>query len=115
MGRDLVALSKSSVDGDSIFGKVEVDELASCRQEITRRVFCIDARLDRVAAHRQFVRTLGEWFAGRYTKLPLYEIEPGNGFCHRVLDLQSRVHLHEKKSIGSEAIGDVSDEFDRSS
>ena len=87
MGRDLVALSKSCVDADSIVGKVEVDELASRWQEIMRWVFRVNARLDRVTGHRQFARKLGERFASRYTKLPFHEIDPGNGFSYRVLDL----------------------------
>jgi hypothetical protein len=55
-----------------------------------------DARLDRVAVDLQLVLLQRQGFAGRHAQLPFDEVEPGDGFGHRMLHLQPRVHLHEE-------------------
>ena len=37
--------------------------------------------------------------AGGDAQLPLDQVEPGDHFGHRMLDLQPRVHLHEVERI----------------
>src|SRR5690606_25559002 len=59
------------------------------------RVFSIDAALDGVATEFNIALTQGEFFAGGNTNLLLHEIEAGDHFGDRVLDLDARVHFDE--------------------
>ena len=64
-------------------------------QETAARVFAVDARLDGVAllANRGLLER--QPLARCDAQLPLDEIEAGDQFGDRMLDLQARVHLHE--------------------
>ncbi len=50
-----------------------------------------------MAVHVQLLLRQWQRFAAGHAQLPLHQIEAGDGFGHRVLDLQPRVHLHEIK------------------
>mgnify|MGYP000886941604 CR=1 FL=1 len=54
-----------------------------------------------------------QWLSGRHAQLPLHKIHPGDGFRHRVLHLQARVHFHEEKLVRMQTVGSVNDELDR--
>ena len=55
----------------------------------------------------------GKLLAGGDAELPFHQIEAGDRFGDRMLDLQPRVHLHEPEAALFEAAGAVGDEFDR--
>ena len=48
----------------------------------------------------QLVLTQRQRLATGHTQLPLHQVEPGDGFGHRMLHLQAGVHLHEIKLHG---------------
>jgi len=66
-------------------------------QEIIRRVFGIQAHFNRMAIERHLILGDRQRFAARHTNLPRHQIESGDRFGDRVLDLQTRVHLHEEE------------------
>ena len=49
--------------------------------------------------------------ARRDTELPFHEIEPGDRLGHRVLNLQSRIHLHEPVAVRPQPVRAIGDEF----
>ena len=51
--------------------------------------------------------------AGGDAELPFDQIEPGDRFGHRMLDLQPRVHFHEPEAVGPQPARAVGDELDR--
>ena len=73
---------------------------AGRRQEIVVGVLGADARLDGVAPHADLALLQRQRLAAGHTQLPLHQVEPGDGFGHRMLHLQSRVHLHEEELHG---------------
>ena len=69
---------------------------AGLRQEILRRIFGVDAALDRVAAlGRQRPCAHGSGSPAATANCALHEIDAGHRFGDRMLDLQPRVHLEE--------------------
>ena len=78
------------------------------RQEIARRVLGAEPRLDRVAVKRMSYCFRVKRLARRDAKLPFDQIDPGDRFGHRMLDLQPRVHFHE-----IEVPAGIEQEFDR--
>ena len=97
---DRVAVGDAGVDAPVLArGRMrEAPDAPDRGQETATRVFAVDARLDGVTL--QADRGLLEWqaFARSNTQLPFNEIETGDKFGDRMLDLQARVHLHEKRS-----------------
>src|SRR5205085_10673255 len=93
-GADLVALAHPGIDSRAM-RKGEVAQLFGRRQEVALGILGVDTRLDRMPL--RLYRLLREWqpLARGNAMLPLDEIEPGDHFGLRVLDLQPRVHLHE--------------------
>ena len=69
-------------------------------QKIVVGVFSANARLNRVADDFQLMLLLGQGPATGHQQLPAHQVFAGNGFGHRVLDLQTGVHLHEVKLHG---------------
>ncbi len=63
-----------------------------------RGIFGVKPRLDRVAGKRHLVLLERQGRAGGDAELPFDQIEAGDRFGDRVLDLQPRVHLHEPKA-----------------
>jgi hypothetical protein len=56
------------------------------------RILGIDAAFDRVAAQFDVLLPERQLFAIRYLDLQLHQVEAGDHFGHRMLDLQPRVH-----------------------
>ena len=81
-------------------------------QEIVVRVFGADARLDGVAVDLQLVLRQRQRLARCHAQLPFDHIQPGDGFGHRMLNLQPRVHFHEKE-IHAAISALLDDEFHR--
>ena len=48
-----------------------------------------------MAVDAQFVLLQRQRLAGGHAQLPLHQVQPGDGFGHRVLHLQAGVHFHE--------------------
>ena len=63
-----------------------------------RRILGINARLHRVAGNAHLILLERQRLAGGDAELPFHQIEPGDGFGDRMLDLQARVHLHEPEA-----------------
>ena len=61
-----------------------------------RRIFGVEARLDRMTVARK-ARPIGQLFACRNAKLPLDEVEPRDHLRHRMFDLKARVHFEKKQ------------------
>ena len=72
-------------------------ERAALRHERLRGVFGAKAHLDRVPLATHVVLRDRQRLAGGNLQLQRDQIEPGDHFGDRVLDLQPRVHLHEMK------------------
>ena len=64
-------------------------------QEVSVRVLGANARFDGVAAMPHLVLGQRQRLAIGHAQLPFHEVQAGDGFRHRVLHLQARVHLHE--------------------
>ncbi len=69
---------------------------ARSRSEIVVRIFGVQADLDGVANRAR--RLAFQAAAARDVNLQLDQIEAGRALGHRVLDLQPRVHLHERRT-----------------
>ena len=67
------------------------------RQEIVRRIFGIQTHFDRVTIERYLRLGDRQHFPTGDANLPGDQIQSGDCFGYRVLDLQPRVHLHEEK------------------
>ena len=75
------------------------DQAAGRREEVFRRVFGVEARLDRMALNAQLLLAEGKRLALGDPNLLTDQVQARDLFRHRVLDLQSRVHL-EKVEVG---------------
>jgi hypothetical protein len=64
--------------------------------EILRRIFGIQPYFDGMAAALNFVLAQRQRFAGGDSQLPFDEVEAGDHFGDRVLDLQACIHLDEE-------------------
>ena len=76
-------------------GRREVHQLAHRRREAGVGILGVHARLDGVPRVGDLLLPQRQGLAGRDPELPLDQIEPGDLLGHRVLHLQTRVHLHE--------------------
>ena len=90
-------LVDARIDAQRLGRRAEIDigNPARRRQETARRVFGIEARLDRMAVDRKLALRLRQRLARRDAELPFDQIGPGDLLGHRMLDLKPRVHLHE--------------------
>ena len=85
-----------------------VEHRAAAGQEGVGRVLGAEAHFDRVPGDPDVVLRDRQVLAARDAQLQLDEIEPGDEFGHRVLDLQPGVHFHEV-----ELAGGIEQELDR--
>ena len=69
------------------------------RQKITKRVFGVDAALHGPAIALHLRLRERESLAGGHADHQLHQIQAGNSFGHRVLDLQAGVHLQKVKAL----------------
>ncbi len=84
------------VDADARTGREHgVRDAAGRGQEIVCVVLGIDAQLDRRARHADVLRPETQGPALGDSDLLGDEIEAENGFAHRMLDLDARVHLQK--------------------
>ena len=91
---DRCAVAQRVIEADA----ARCDEAANdagVRRE--RFVFGAQPNLDRMTGPTHFVLRHRQRLAARDPKLPRDEVESGDRFRHRVLDLQPRVHLHQKE------------------
>ena len=102
VGRDDASLADTGVDADRLaFGPTtraadpEVGDPSSRRQPLVGRILCDDPNLDRVTVDRDIGLSERQRSAFGDAELEFDEIEAGHGLGHRVLDLQSGVHLEE--------------------
>ena len=97
MRRDFVILLDAGIDPHMQgFGRRrKVDQATDRRQEALVRIFGVDARLQRMAANDQLFLLQRQRLASADFQLPLDQVEAGDHFGDRVLDLQARVHFHE--------------------
>ena len=112
MRRDRIALADPRVD-PRVFRKTEMVQRTSRGQKPFCRIFGIDARLEGMAVQLDLFLIERQLLAGGDAQLPFHQIEPGHEFGHRMLDLQSRVHLHEPETVGTKPLRTVDNEFDR--
>ncbi|CAM5226496.1 hypothetical protein SNARM312S_02144 [Streptomyces narbonensis] len=95
-GRDLRALGETRVRPDSVpLRLVQREDRAARGEEAPRGVLRADAGLDRPAVEPDVVLREGERLAGGHPQLPLHQVDAGDQLGHRVLDLETGVHLHE--------------------
>ena len=116
--RNGVALPHAVVDAHHTPFKAGADWLAvnmqrACgRQKIVVRAFGADARFDGVAVNAQLLLRQRQLLARRHAQLPLHQVQPGDRFGHRMLNLQPRIHLHEEE-VHSTIRPLLDDELDR--
>jgi len=99
MGADDVAFLDPRVDAHMrILGRrAQMQQLADRGQKLLGRVFRVDAGFQRMAAERELFLRPREELAGGDAQLPLNQIKPGDHFGDGMLNLETRVHLHEIK------------------
>ena len=78
----------------------QVEHVAAGRQEAARRVLGVDPGLDRMPGHGDVVLRDRQLLARGDAHLPFDQVEAGDHFGDRVLDLQAGVHLHEEELVG---------------
>ena len=86
----VVGPGKAAVRGQGVH-----TERAGGGQKLFVRRLSTNARLNRVAGDLQLVLAQGQRLAAGHAQLPLHQIKTGDGFRHRMLHLQARVHLHK--------------------
>ena len=92
------------------FGRRRVfDQPADRRQEVAERVFGVDAAFHGPAVELDVLLPEGQLLAGGDADHLLDEIEAGDQFGHRMLDLQAGVHLEEVEAL----VRSADDELDR--
>jgi hypothetical protein len=98
-GGDDVPFGDAGVDAHAgTGGQAQQRDPAWRGYEIQRRVFRVQARLDRMAPPRR--RLAFQPAAGRDVELELDEVEAGDRLGDGVLGLQRRVDLHEREGLG---------------
>ena len=88
-----------------------VREGAGRGQESTLGILGVDPRLHRVPRDRQLGLCGRKGLAGRDPELPLHEVGTGDHLGDRVLDLETRVHLHEPEPVLAQSVRGVGDEL----
>src|SRR5436305_1344424 len=80
-------------------GLREGQDVAGRGEEAVGRIFSVDAALHRVAADGQVLLLEGQRLAGGDADLELHQVDAGDGFGDRVLDLDPGVHLEEVEAL----------------
>ena len=111
---DVVSGSHPGVDPHrgAHLGCLERHDMTRCGQEITLRVFSVEPCLDRVAG--QGYLGLIQW-QGRtigHAQLPFDQIQVGDELGDGMLDLETRIHLHEVEWPVGTVRGCVDNELD---
>ena len=84
------------VDADArTAGRMEITDLARARRKCVVRIFGVDPALDCMAAQADIRLAQVERPARGNADLCLDDIDTGDHFGHRMLDLDARVHFHE--------------------
>ena len=90
------AFDHARVDADPWPRRLAVEQQGpGLRQKTSRRIFGIDAGFDGMAALSEAFLRPRQRFASRHRQLRPHEVDAGNRFSDRVLDLKARVHLEE--------------------
>ena len=110
-GRHLAALFDPALD-PHVGRKFQSDDGTGRGQEAVARIFGVDPRFNGVAGEGDFALRQRQLLAGRDLKLPGDEIEPGDFFRHRMLDLKPRIHLDEPEAVLAQPLAAIGDEFD---
>ena len=96
VGRDTIARRDASIYPHAIaLRRTPERDLARLWEEASRRVFGIDARLDRVAAERYLLLRQWQRMPLGHQDLPADEIEASDQFGDGMLHLESRVDFEE--------------------
>ena len=110
---DRVALADAAVHADAGPARLAIQQDgAGLRQKSVRGILGVHAQLDRVAALGQPVGRKRQGLPGSDQQLRAHEVEAGDQFRHRVLDLQARVHLEEEEP-GRFGVAALDEELDR--
>jgi hypothetical protein len=107
--RDLVARAQRMLH-PQVGGHLPAQQTPALRHEVVARVFGAQPHLDGMAAEGDLVLRQRQWLTRGHTQLPVDQVEPGDGLGHRVLHLQTGVHLHEEEVTAA-----VEQEFQRAS
>ena len=104
IGRDAVAGFEAGVDPDALravlaFEVHGVDQPGR-GQKVVLRILGVDARFDRRAGASDLALLERQRLPGGDPELPFDQVEAGDGFSHRMLDLQPRIHLEEVEVAG---------------
>ncbi len=97
--RDAVALDHPAVDPPPNARRwfAVQRQLAAGGQKVLLRVFGIQPHFDGVAAQHDLLLAERQRLPLSHTQLPGDQILPGDQLGHRVLDLQTGIHLHEEE------------------
>jgi hypothetical protein len=96
MQPDVAALHDTRVPADAGTGRrTQCDDPAGIRQKAVVRVLARDTTLDGMAVQPDLLLVEGQALAARDADLPFDEVDAGNEFGDRMLDLYARVHLEE--------------------
>ena len=96
--RDLGACLDAGIDAD-VGRQFQRHDPAGRGQKAALGILGIKPRLDGVAVDADLRLLERQFFAGGDAELPFDQIEAGDRFGHRMLDLQARVHLHEPEAV----------------
>ena len=108
VGRHAITRGHTRVD-TGISGLAPQGDLASGGEVAAQGILGVDARLHSVAAQHDVLLAQPQWLTRRDKQLLLHEVEAGDLLGHRVLHLQSRVHLEEGELAGPGRRHDVLD------
>ena len=75
-----------------------MNKLAYRWQKSLFRIFCIDARFNRMAMQLQLMLQFRKTLTISYTTLPFNQIDTSHHLSHRMLNLKTRIHFHEIKT-----------------
>ncbi|SIN21635.1 Uncharacterised protein [Mycobacteroides abscessus subsp. abscessus] len=109
------AVAHAGVHPDpDVVGDLHRAQRSGLRQVALRGVLGVEPGLDRVAGDPRLAHLGRQWPTHRHQQLQAHEVEPGDEFGDRVLDLQPGVHLQEGERPVVIAAVRVEDELDRS-
>ena len=98
---DRQARQQCAVDADAVAdGLAQGQHRAGHRQKVSIGIFGVDPRLDCMPAQAYILLVEGERLPRSDAQLPVDQVDAGDQFGDRVLDLKAGVHLHEKKLVG---------------
>src|SRR5450631_2473452 len=96
---DAGVVTQRDAVGDALLRRAVAREAASGGQEFAVWVLGIDSGLNRPAVELHVALLERQFFAGRAADHLLDQIDAGDELGHRMLDLQSRVHLEEIEAL----------------